>query len=62
MAKPEKNTSGKPREVPEDVRDKQDPEYSEDEFDAALDRATERIEKARKLGSASERDPGSPRR
>jgi hypothetical protein len=56
MPKPEKNTSGKPREAPEDVREKQDPAYSEDDFDAALERATKRLEEP------SERDPGSPRR
>lgn len=53
---PDKNKTGKPRKVPDDVREKQDPEYSEDEFDAALEKATKRLEKA------SERDPGFPRR
>jgi hypothetical protein len=54
--KPEKNTTGKPRSVPDDVREKQDPEYSEADFDEALEKATKR------LGKLSERDPGSPRR
>ena len=53
---PEKNTTGKPRKVPDDVREKQDPEYSEREFDDALKKTTKR------LGKASERAPGSPRR
>jgi hypothetical protein len=56
MAKPEKNTTGKPREVPEDIREKQEAEFSEGDFDAALERATKRLEEP------SERDPGSPRR
>jgi hypothetical protein len=54
----QKNTTGKPRPVPDDVREKQDPEYTEDEFDAALDSATKRLEGL----APSERDPGSPRR
>lgn len=54
--RPEKNTTGKPRKVPDDVRDKQDPAYSEADFDSALEKATKR------LGKASERDRGSPRR
>lgn len=53
---PEKNTTGKPREVPDDIREKQDPSYSEADFDEALERAT------RKLEEPSEPDPGSPRR
>lgn len=54
--KAEKNTTGGPREVPDDVREKQDPEYSEGDFDEALEKTTKR------LGPASQRDPGSPRR
>jgi hypothetical protein len=45
MAKPKKNTSGKPREVPEDIRKKQDPEYGEAELKAALDRVTKRLDR-----------------
>jgi hypothetical protein len=41
--KPEKNTTGSPRPVPEDVQEKQDPEFSEDDFDRALFRATKRL-------------------
>ena len=54
--KPDKNTTGKPRNAPEDVRKKQDPEYSEADFDSALEKATKR------LGKASARDPKSSRR
>ena len=56
MEKPEKNKTGKPREVPDDVRKKQNPEYSEADFDAALDRVT------RKLGGSSRRDRGSSKK
>jgi hypothetical protein len=40
---PEKNMTGKPRPVPEDVKKKQDPAYSEANFDHALWRATKRL-------------------
>jgi hypothetical protein len=56
MPKPEKNKTGKPREVPEDVAEKQEPSYSGADFDRALERST------RKLEEPSEPDPGSPRR
>lgn len=56
MAMPDKNTTGIPREVPEDVRKKQDPEYSERDFEEALERTT------RRLDEPSEPDPRSPRR
>lgn len=51
-----KNTTGKPREVPEDIREKQDPEYSTEAFEDALERATQRLD------DPSEHDPGSSRR
>lgn len=54
--KPEKNKTGKPREVPEDVREKQDPEYSEQDFERALEATTQRVE-----GSSSPA-PRSPRK
>lgn len=54
--KPEKNTTGKPREVPEDVREKQDPAYGEPEFDRDLEKAT------RRLADPRQPDRGSPRR
>lgn len=44
MEKPEKNISGKPRPVPEDVKEKQDPDYSKADFDVALKRATRRLD------------------
>jgi len=44
--KPQKNTTGRPREVPEDIRVKQDPGYSKGSFLNALDRATRRLEQA----------------
>lgn len=53
---PEKNTTGKPREVPEDVRVKQDPEYSEADFEYDLEEVTQRLDEP------SERDRGSSRR
>lgn len=56
MSKPEKNETGVPREVPEDVREKQDPEYGEADFDGALDLVT------RRKDDPAEPDPGSPRR
>lgn len=52
---PEKNTTGKPRETPDDVREKQDPEYHEDAFEDALARVS------RRLDDPSEPDPESPR-
>lgn len=52
----EKNVSGKPRPEPEDIEDKQDPDYSEADFELALDRVT------RRLVEPAEPDPGSPRR
>lgn len=54
--KGDKNTTGAPREVPEDVKEKQDPEYDEDDFDEALKRVTRRLDDP--AGPA----PGSPRR
>lgn len=44
MERPPKNETGKPRDVPEDVREKQDPEYSERDFDDALGRVTKRLD------------------
>lgn len=55
MSKPEKNTTGKPREVPEDVRQKLDPDFGESDFDDALERAT------RRLDDPSAPAPESPR-
>jgi hypothetical protein len=52
----DKNQTGRPREVPEDILEKQDPDYTAADFDAALERTTKR------LADPSERDPGSPRR
>ena len=49
----DKNTTGEPRETPEDVREKQDPEYDEDAFEDALTRVS------RRLDDPSEPDPGS---
>lgn len=57
MDKPEKNTTGKPRPVPEDVAEKQDPDYSKADFDIALKRAARRLDRA-----ASEHGRGSSRR
>lgn len=56
MPEPKKNQTGKPRVPPKDVRDKQDPEYSPEDFDRALEKATRRLE------TPSEPAPGSPRR
>lgn len=56
MSSPEKNTSGSPRETPDDVVEKQDPEYTEEDFDDALERVT------RRLVDPPEPDQGSPRR
>lgn len=53
---PKKNTRGKPRKVPKDVREKQDPEYDEDAFEDALKRVS------RRLDDPSEPDRGSPKR
>jgi hypothetical protein len=44
MKPSEKNTTGKPREVPEDIRKKQNSEYTEAELREALDRATRRLD------------------
>lgn len=52
---PEKNATGAPREAPDDVREKQDPEYDADDFDDALGRVS------RRLDDPSEPDPESPR-
>ena len=41
---PDKNETGKPREVPDDVKAKQDDEYSPADFDAALERTTRRLD------------------
>jgi hypothetical protein len=54
--KPEKNRTGKPRKPPADVREKQDPGYSEDDFQKALERAT------RRLDGPAEPERGRPRR
>jgi hypothetical protein len=51
-----KNTTGKPRETPDDVREKQDPAYDEDAFEDALERVS------RRLDDPSEPDPGSPKK
>lgn len=53
---PQKNTTGEPREVPDDVVEKQDPEYSPADFDRDLEKATRRRE------GPSAPDPESPRR
>jgi len=58
MSKPEKNTTGKPREAPDDVRAKQDPDFAEADFEKALDWATERLAEP----EPSAPDPESPRR
>jgi hypothetical protein len=50
-----KNTTGAPREAPDDVREKQDPEYDEDAFEDALGRVS------RRLDDPSEPDPESPK-
>jgi hypothetical protein len=42
MSEPKKNKTGKPRKPPADVRKLQDPEYDEDAFDQALEKATRR--------------------
>lgn len=51
-----KNKTGKPRPEPEEIRAKQDAAYSEDEFESALKRSTE------KLGDSSEPDRELPRK
>jgi len=51
-----KNTTGKPRKPPADVRELQDPEYDEAAFDAALEKAT------RRKDEPASPAPGSPRR
>jgi hypothetical protein len=53
---PKKNTLGTPREVPDDVREKQDPAYDGDAFEDALKRVS------RRLDDPSEPDPGSPKK
>ena len=53
---PGKNTTGKPRDVPEDVREKQDPDFSKRDFEDALEAVT------RRLVDPSEPDRGSSRR
>jgi len=53
---PDKNDTGRPRPVPEDVRDKQDPEYSPADFDADLEKVT------RRLDDPSERAPKSSKK
>lgn len=42
--RPQKNTTGKPRKPPADVRELQDPEYDEGDFDRDLERATKRLD------------------
>jgi hypothetical protein len=54
--KPTKNTTGRPRKVPDDVREKQDPEYSPDEFARDLEKATRRLNDPAEPGRGS---PGS---
>jgi hypothetical protein len=44
MSKPGKNKTGKPRKVPEDIREKQDPEYSQRDFERDLEKVTKRLE------------------
>lgn len=56
VKKPEKNKTGAPREAPEDVREKQDPEYAPADFDRDLEKAT------RRLADPSAPDRGSSRR
>ena len=54
--KPDTNTAGAPRPVPQDVEEKQDPEYSPEDFDRDLETATKRLD------DPSEPAPGSYRR
>lgn len=56
MTEPEKNTTGKPRKPPADVRELQDPEYDEDDFAQDLEKATRRKDEPESPA------PGSPRR
>lgn len=56
MAKSEKNMTGEPREAPDDVREKQDPSYTADDYERALERVT------RRLDDPAPPDRGSPRR
>ena len=56
MKQPEKNITGKPRAVPDDVKKKQDPEYSPADFDRDLEKATGRLD------DPSAPDRGSARR
>jgi hypothetical protein len=53
--KPTKNTTGKPRKPPADIAEKLDPEYREKDFDAALERATRRLDEADPRGRGSSR-------
>lgn len=48
LAGPKKNTTGKPRAVPADVKKKQDPEYTPADFDAALAATTKRLDEPEK--------------
>jgi hypothetical protein len=55
--KPEKNKTRKPRPVPRDLAEIQDPEYAPADFEHALEKATERL-----ADGPSRRDRGSSRR
>lgn len=43
MADTDKNKTGTPREPSEDVKEKQDPDHSEEDYGDALERATRRL-------------------
>jgi hypothetical protein len=58
---PSKNTTGEPRQPPEDIERKQDAGHSEDDFLRDLDRASRRVTEP-DPPRASERGRGSPRR
>lgn len=51
-----KNTTGKPRKEPADIRKKQAPDFSAGDFDRALGKVT------RRLADPSQSDPGSSRK
>lgn len=51
MTTPEKNTTGKPRAVPNDVKKKQDPEYSPADFELDLEKSTKRLDDPSRMSS-----------
>jgi hypothetical protein len=55
MKSPEKNTTGKPRAVPDDVKKKQDPAYSPADFELDLEKATKRLDDPSAPGRGSAR-------